>query len=178
MKKIAIILGICSVIAACTSSNKTTSTDDTTTENQSPVVKPSGIDTGTNKISVPNDTITSNTEKPAATGKPEAPKPAVKNPVAKPVAKPVPKPASTAKGEQLISKSDCLACHKLNEKLVGPAYSAVAAKYEDTEANINYLADKIIAGGAGVWGEIPMSPHPALSKDDAKEMARYILSLK
>ncbi len=85
---------------------------------------------------------------------------------------------SSSNGEMLISKSDCLGCHKVNEKLVGPSYLEVAAKYEATEANKELLANKIVNGGSGVWGEIPMAPHPTISKDDAKEMVTYILSLK
>lgn len=81
-------------------------------------------------------------------------------------------------GEALIKKSDCLACHNETKKLVGPAYVNVAAKYPANEENIAVLADKIINGGGGVWGDIPMSPHPTVSKDDAKEMVKYILSLK
>ncbi len=86
--------------------------------------------------------------------------------------------AATAElpGEALLKKSDCLACHNIKTKIVGPAYVNVAAKY--TAADIDHLADKIIAGGGGVWGEVPMSPHPTLSKSDAKEMVKYILSLK
>ncbi|MHC2991645.1 cytochrome c class I [Pontibacter sp. HJ8] len=82
------------------------------------------------------------------------------------------------KGEQLIAKSDCLACHKVDQKLVGPAYEDVAKKYEMNDKNVDYLAGKIIKGGAGVWGEIPMTPHPDLKEADAKEMARYILALR
>jgi cytochrome c len=81
-------------------------------------------------------------------------------------------------GEALIKGSDCLACHNAKVKIVGPAYVDVAAKYPATAANIDKLADKIIAGGAGSWGDVPMSPHPAISKGDAKEMVKYILSLK
>ncbi|MFT2008339.1 c-type cytochrome [Pontibacter sp. 13R65] len=81
-------------------------------------------------------------------------------------------------GAKLIAQSDCLACHKEKEKLVGPAYDAVAKKYEFNDKNVDYLAGKIKTGGKGVWGEIPMSPHPDLKDDDAKEMARYILSLR
>lgn len=82
------------------------------------------------------------------------------------------------KGETLISKSDCFACHKVNEKLLGPSYKEVANKYPNTKANIDYLVNKIKLGGSGVWGAIPMSPHPALSDDDAEAMVQYILSLK
>lgn len=165
MKKTLILLGICSVILACNSSNKTSSTEDTTTTTQDSVT------------TLPVDTSALTTQTPPA-ATPTTPSAAAPTTTAPAEQKPAAAPASTAKGEQLISKSDCLACHKVNEKLVGPAYTAVATKYSDTEANLNYLAGKIISGGAGVWGEIPMTPHPAISKDDAKEMARYILSLK
>ena len=86
--------------------------------------------------------------------------------------------ADIKKGEALISKSDCLACHKIDAKLLGPSYKDVAAKYPNNAATIAQLAGKIKSGGSGVWGAIPMSPHPALSDDDAKSMVRYIMSLK
>lgn len=82
------------------------------------------------------------------------------------------------KGLALIAKSDCLTCHKVGEKLTGPAYRDVANKYENTEANIDLLAGKIIKGGTGVWGQIPMTPHATLSEDDAKQMVKYILLLR
>jgi cytochrome c len=82
------------------------------------------------------------------------------------------------KGTELIAQSDCLGCHKVDEKMVGPAYRDVANKYSNDEKNVEMLADKVIAGGRGVWGDIPMTPHPQLSKDDARTMVRYILLLK
>ncbi len=81
-------------------------------------------------------------------------------------------------GEELINKSDCLTCHKVDVKLLGPAYHDVAAKYPATDENIELLAGKIIKGGAGNWGDIPMAPHPSITEGDAKEMVKYILSLK
>lgn len=87
-------------------------------------------------------------------------------------------PAVAAKGSQLIASSDCMSCHRDNEKLVGPAYADVAKKYENNEANVKLLADKIIKGGSGNWGEVPMTPHPAISEADATEMVKYILSVK
>ncbi|WP_395625697.1 c-type cytochrome [Daejeonella sp.] len=84
----------------------------------------------------------------------------------------------SAKGEQLISQSDCLTCHKVDAKIVGPSYNDVANKYPATDENIAMLVGKIIQGGSGNWGEIPMSPHPAISTEDATEMVKYILSLK
>ena len=82
------------------------------------------------------------------------------------------------KGLQLVVKSDCLGCHKINEASVGPAYAAIAAKYESTDDNINLLATKIMKGGQGVWGQVPMAAHPALSKEDAVQMVKYIMLLK
>ena len=82
------------------------------------------------------------------------------------------------KGLALVSKSNCLTCHKINEKLIGPAYKDVANKYAGNDTAVNYLAHKIITGGKGVWGEIPMTPHPEVSLADATQMVKYILLLK
>jgi len=82
------------------------------------------------------------------------------------------------KGLNLIAKSDCFTCHKLRDASTGPAYGAVAEKYENTEENQNKLADKVIAGGSGVWGQVPMTPHPQISKEDAVAMVKYVLLLK
>ena len=128
MKKIIVIFGICSLIFACTSSEKSESTEDTGT------------------------VAAATAETTASVG--------------------------SAKGEKLISTSDCLTCHKVDAKIVGPSYIDVANKYEATDENIEMLANKVIKGGAGAWGEIPMAPHPAISIDDAKEMVKYVLSLK
>lgn len=86
--------------------------------------------------------------------------------------------AAASKGAGLIEQKDCKTCHKVDTKLVGPGYKEVAQKYEATDANIDMLAGKIISGGSGNWGEVAMTPHADLSKDDAKEMVKYILSLK
>jgi cytochrome c len=82
------------------------------------------------------------------------------------------------KGLALVGKSDCLTCHKVDEKNIGPSYRDVAAKYENTDENVKMLAGKIIKGGSGVWGAIPMTPHPALSQEDAEALAKYVLLLK
>lgn len=86
-------------------------------------------------------------------------------------------PAKTG-GELLIAKSDCVGCHNKENKLIGPAYLDIAAKYPSNEENISLLASKIIKGGKGVWGTVPMTPHVKITEDDAKQMATYILSLK
>lgn len=80
-------------------------------------------------------------------------------------------------GASLIEGSDCYTCHKERAENVGPAYLAVAERYEDTPANITMLAGKVIKGGNGNWGERLMSGHPALSQSDAETMVGYILSL-
>ncbi|MFZ9695692.1 MAG: c-type cytochrome [Chitinophagaceae bacterium] len=83
------------------------------------------------------------------------------------------------KGLGLIAKSDCLTCHKVDEKLVGPSYREVAEKYAEAPNDVvTALADKIIKGGVGNWGNVPMLPHPAISQEDAETMVRYILLLK
>lgn len=81
-------------------------------------------------------------------------------------------------GLALIAKSDCLTCHKTSEKLIGPAYLDVSNKYAGVDTAVAYLSHKVIAGGQGVWGNIPMTPHPALAQADAETMVKYILLLK
>jgi cytochrome c len=82
------------------------------------------------------------------------------------------------KGKDLVAKTDCIGCHKDHDKLVGPSYASIAAKYPATDKNISYLTAKVIAGGQGVWGSVPMTPHGALAKDDVTEMVKYILTVK
>ncbi|KAA2240916.1 c-type cytochrome [Chitinophaga agrisoli] len=107
--------------------------------------------------------------------------PAKKAPAKTATAKAAAKPAISAQdateGKALLSKSDCLACHKEDTKLVGPAYLDVAKKYKATDDNIALLTTKVINGGAGNWGPVPMSPHATLAAADAKKMVQYILSL-
>jgi cytochrome c len=82
-------------------------------------------------------------------------------------------------GLALLSKSDCLTCHKIDEKLTGPPYREVANKYAGMpDTIITHLANKIMKGGNGVWGEVMMLPHPAISQADAETMVKYILLLK
>lgn len=82
------------------------------------------------------------------------------------------------KGVEKVKASDCMTCHMVDRKIIGPSYAEVAAKYENTEENVALLASKIISGGAGVWGEVMMTPHPTVSEEDAKDMVRYILLLR
>jgi len=84
---------------------------------------------------------------------------------------------SQASGKRLIELSDCKACHAIDKKSIGPAYRDVAKKYKGAFQIEGKLADKIIKGGGGVWGEQAMSAHPQVKKEEAVEMVRYILSL-
>ena len=82
------------------------------------------------------------------------------------------------RGLELIAQSDCLTCHKVVDAFTGPSYEAVAAKYPDNDAVIDSVSKKIITGGSGNWGTVPMTPHPDISEADAKAMVKYVLSLK
>jgi len=83
------------------------------------------------------------------------------------------------KGLELVSKSDCFTCHQIDDKLTGPPYREVANKYAGMpDTIVTHLAGKIISGGSGVWGQIIMTPHPALSQADAEAMVKYVLLLK
>jgi cytochrome c len=80
-------------------------------------------------------------------------------------------------GKILMEGSDCKACHQIKGKSVGPSFTEVAARYGKEKNAIHYLANKIIVGGSGVWGEHGMNAHPQLSINDAEEIVRYILAL-
>ncbi|MBW8523064.1 c-type cytochrome [Chryseobacterium chendengshani] len=83
---------------------------------------------------------------------------------------------SNVSGQNLIEASDCMSCHNADERLIGPSYKEIAAKY--SEKDMEMLASKIIEGGSGVWGNVLMQPHPQISKEDAKKMVEYILRQK
>jgi cytochrome c len=83
------------------------------------------------------------------------------------------------KGLELIGASDCTTCHGLDKAITGPAYSDVAKKYAPAaDTTIDRLVKKIISGGSGVWGSVPMTAHGALPEADVREMVKYILTLK
>ncbi|MDN3659115.1 c-type cytochrome [Ferruginibacter paludis] len=82
------------------------------------------------------------------------------------------------KGLELVNNNDCKTCHKVDEKLIGPAFRDVANKYPNNPSTLDTLAHKIIKGGQGNWGSIPMAAHDKLSVEDATAMAKYVLLLK
>ena len=164
MKKVLLVLGCCATLAACTSTPEKkaemTATERANSQ-EDPEAKPSPLTqdsaAGTRLSAVDHQMqVDTNASKigTSAVGKP------------------------AGKGAQLVAASDCGSCHREREKLLGPAYHDVALKYPDTDANVTKLAKKVISGGKGNWGDIAMTPHPGLSEGDAKEMIRYVLSLK
>lgn len=86
--------------------------------------------------------------------------------------------AENISGSNLIAANDCLTCHKINEKSIGPSYKQIADKYDLNNGNVENLANKIIKGGKGLWGQNAMTPHPNLAEPQAQQMAKYILSLR
>ena len=79
---------------------------------------------------------------------------------------------------ELAQQKTCMACHAVDRKLVGPAYKDVAAKYAGQRDAAAHLADKIVKGGVGVWGPVPMPANPKVSATEARQLANWILSIK
>jgi cytochrome c len=75
----------------------------------------------------------------------------------------------------LASSKNCMACHALDKKLVGPAYKEVAKKYAGQKDDADKLATKIIKGGSGAWGAIPMPANPQVNEAEAKKLVAWIL---
>ena len=81
-------------------------------------------------------------------------------------------------GETLMKASDCFVCHAQYSDIIGPSFFAISNKYQNNDLTIEELANKIIKGGSGNWGNVQMQAHPTISKNDAEDMIRYILSIK
>ncbi len=78
----------------------------------------------------------------------------------------------------LAKEKNCLACHAVDTKLIGPGYKEVAAKYKGDKSAEAKLAKKIREGGSGVWGAIPMPANPQVSEAESVALAKWVLSLK
>jgi cytochrome c len=80
---------------------------------------------------------------------------------------------------ELMAKAGCNACHQMEKKVLGPSYKDVAAKYKSNAKAPELLAKKVRDGGMGVWGPIPMPPHPKekIGDDDLKQMIAWIMTL-
>jgi len=79
--------------------------------------------------------------------------------------------------EALAKKYNCLTCHTVDKKVIGPSYQDVAAKYKDDKAAEAKLVAKVKNGGAGVWGQIPMPPNAAAPDSDIKKLVEWILKM-
>ena len=79
---------------------------------------------------------------------------------------------------ELAQKKNCMACHAMDKKLVGPAYKEVAAKYAGQKDAVEKLSQKVMKGGAGVWGPVPMPANTQVNDAEAKQLVTWILSLK
>lgn len=87
--------------------------------------------------------------------------------------------AAETDGEKLVMEKRCYACHNMNDNLLGPSYSAIALRHADRkDVMVEVLAEKIIVGGAGNWGIVPMVPNEQVSIEEARVIARWILDLE
>ena len=80
--------------------------------------------------------------------------------------------------QALATAKNCMACHAIDKKLVGPAYKDVAAKYAGQKDAVDRLAAKILKGGSGVWGPVPMPANAQVNEAEAKKLAAWVLSQK
>jgi cytochrome c len=80
--------------------------------------------------------------------------------------------------QALATSKNCMACHAVDKKLVGPSYKDIAKKYAGDAKATDMLAEKIVKGGSGVWGAIPMPANAQVNAADAKKLATWVLSLK
>jgi cytochrome c len=76
----------------------------------------------------------------------------------------------------LASAKNCMACHAVEKKLVGPSYKAIAAKYAGQSDAVDKLANKVIKGGSGVWGPVPMPANTQINEADARKLVAWILA--
>ncbi len=79
---------------------------------------------------------------------------------------------------ELAQKKNCMACHSVDKKVIGPSYQDVAAKYAGQADAVPKLTTKVMKGGSGVWGAVPMPANPQVSEAEAKQLVQWILSLK
>ena len=78
----------------------------------------------------------------------------------------------------LAQKKNCMACHAIDKKVLGPAYKDVAAKYAGQKDAVDKLAAKVVKGGSGVWGNVPMPANPQVTEAEAKQLVQWILTIK
>lgn len=79
---------------------------------------------------------------------------------------------------QLATAKNCMACHAVDKKLVGPSYKEVATKYADQKDAVAKLSAKVVKGGSGVWGPVPMPANAQITRDEATKLVTWILTQK
>ncbi|MDM0044224.1 c-type cytochrome [Variovorax dokdonensis] len=79
---------------------------------------------------------------------------------------------------ELAKSKNCMTCHAVDKKVIGPSFKDVAAKYKDDAGAVDKLATKILKGGSGVWGPVPMPANTQVSEADAKKLAAWVLQAK
>ena len=87
-------------------------------------------------------------------------------------------PLPAAANEALAKKHNCMACHQVDKKVVGPSFKEVAAKYANDKQAEAKLFDKVKKGGVGVWGQVPMPPNAAVPDADVRALVKWVLSQK
>jgi len=80
-------------------------------------------------------------------------------------------------GKILMAESDCKSCHLVDQKSAGPSLNEISNKYKAVKGSLELLSEKILKGGSGVWGSVPMAAHPQLKKEEVAQMVEYILTL-
>jgi cytochrome c len=80
--------------------------------------------------------------------------------------------------QDLAQKKNCMTCHTTDKKLVGPAYKEVAAKYGGQKDAVDKLAQKVVKGGVGAWGQVPMPANPQVTEAEAKQLVQWIMTVK
>jgi cytochrome c len=78
--------------------------------------------------------------------------------------------------QELATSKNCMSCHNIDRKVVGPAYKDVAAKYRGDKAAATRLVSKVMEGGGGVWGVVKMPSNPQVSEAEAKKLVAWVLS--
>ena len=86
--------------------------------------------------------------------------------------------APTWANPELAQKKNCMACHAVDKKVIGPAYKDVAAKYAGQADAVAKLSQKVMKGGSGVWGAVPMPANPQVTEAEAKQLVEWVLSQK
>ena len=78
----------------------------------------------------------------------------------------------------LATSKNCMSCHAVDRKVLGPSFKDVATKYADTKGAADMLATKIMKGGSGVWGAVPMPANPQVTEAEAKQLVQWVLTVK